>query len=277
MVWNTLHGARWCNIGLSATLSLCCVVAAACGSEEPKKKPAPEPVKTCAEKYAGAPAWTINDQSALKETKCVETASGLWACNKRGTKYDCFDCKAVKTTFDPNDGGPGSFKALGVDDAALVTLQNNYDTGCVSLVDWDQYEPDGITRHLICKEAMTGLKVCRNIDGKRQWWNIDGAGFIRRQVAATIGNSKGSAYILDMPNDKVEVLDLASWPFLACDDLAATKAPGWDLWISVAGDQRSVKLDLVEPKTAAAEPQKTDFERLASAFLTCDDSYGNWE
>ncbi len=258
-------------------LAAAVILSAGCGSDEPAKAAAPEPVKTCAEKFGASAAWTISDQSGLAKTTCAERPNGIWACNKRGTVYDCFTCSAVKTTYDPNDSGPGSFKALGVDDAEVTLLQKNYDDGCVAQVDWDQFAPDAITRQLLCKEAMAGLKVCRNIDGERQWWTMAGAPYLRRREVATVGNSKGANYVLEMPTAQADVLDLARWPFLACESLAATKEPGWDLWLEVQGDVRTVSVNLVEPKTAAAEPGPTDLSRLADAFKTCDDSYGNWE
>ena len=262
---------------LRLVLAASVTLSAGCGSEEPVKAVAPEPVKTCAEKFGTTPAWSISDQSGLPTPTCAERPNGIWACNKRGTVYDCFTCGAVKTTYDPNDSGAGSFKALGVDDAELVLLQKNYDEGCVAHVDWDQFAPDAVTRQLVCKEAMAGLKVCRNIDGERQWWTMAGAPYLRRRETATIGNSKGANYVLEMPTAQGDVLDVARWPFLACDSLAATKEPGWDLWLEVKSDVRLVSVNLVEPKTAAAEPNAADLGRLAAAFKTCDDSYGNWE
>ncbi|MCO4764127.1 MAG: hypothetical protein KC502_21630 [Myxococcales bacterium] len=259
-----------------AAFSLISSMLSGCGSEEPPPKKVELP-KTCVEKFGGGPAWAISDQSALQTVDCKERASGLWACNQRGEKYVCFDCNAVKTTFDPTAVGPGSLKALGVDDAEMATLQSNYDTGCLTTVDWDQYAPDAFTGHLLCKEAMTGLKVCRNIDGERQWWNMGGAKFTRATTHGTIGNSKGTVHTLVIPAAQVDVLDIAQWPFVACESLTATKDAGWDLSIGSKDDLRTFKLNLVEPNKAAAAPEKADFERLATAFTTCDASYGNWE
>lgn len=247
-----------------------------CGSEAPSGKQA-EPAKTCAEKFGDAPAWTAADNAALKLTTCTPRKSGLWACNERGAVVDCFTCQGVKTTFDPNDVGPGSLKALGVDATELAALQANYDTGCVARDEWDQYAPNTFTEELLCGQAMAGLKVCRNIDSQRQWWTIDGKPYLRRRVHATVGNAKGSDYVLEMPTDQRDVLDLARWPFLACDELAATKDPGWDLWIETKATVRTLRVALIEPKQAAKAPDADALARLAAAFKTCDDSLGNWE
>ncbi len=252
------------------------LIVVGCAAEEPKKA-APEPPATCAEKWADSPAWSSSDTTALPAASCTERTSGLFACDKRGKVYVCFDCDGLKTTFDPDEGGPGSLKALGVDDAEMAELEKNYTQGCVKHAAWDGYAKDSITDHLLCPEAMAGLKVCRNIDSNVQWWFMSGAEFRRRIQPATLGNSKGTTHTLELPAAGIDVLDIASYGYLACDAVTATKNPGWDLWIESAGERRTLVVDLVEPQKAAAAPTAADFARLADVFTTCAASYGGWE
>lgn len=251
---------------LSATLVAC--------ESEPPPKPAPPP-PTCAEKFADAAAWLATDLTALPEAACEERDNGLFACNKRGDVYDCFDCNAVKKTY-PKSGAAG-LEGLGVDDDELVILQGNYDNGCVAQVEWDVYAPDAITRNLICPQGMSGMRVCRNIDGNIQWWTLGGVSFRRQVTQATLGNSKGTKHTLRYGAAAANVLDDTSYRYLGCEDFSANLNPGWDISVESQGQERVLTVDLIEAGSAAAEPDAADFERLDKLWTGCDGNYSAWE